>query len=688
MAPTTRRSPRPQPATAVSEEPAPAFDSDTLAAIQRLERKIDADDSSTRVRWAISKYDIIATVLVLVGVGIAMLGVGLAHLETQQFVLADIEAIFVRSWLPTLYSILTLGGLLASYWWMKRHRLQATSIGLCCFSVGAGMLSGFSSLCVKCTVEILKSAANEDSSDLANPVTYIFVLGIPVCLLSQLKLMTTGLQYFGTLKFVPPYHAFIILSNLVNGLVYFDESKGYDAVSAVLFLVGCVVTARDRTGGRIMPSTDFIPGMTVEIGAELVHGANTTLTRLAEEQQWSLREVFCWAQGDGGPTEPTPDGGIGYYYLGDQKRMLAYDDPDPEFCHFNDVVEELSEMEDVDSIPRDASMADYFKRCELSESMLKLADAGYANTAGSSLDDISLRITCRYEKQWIELEDDGDYRMLPTLNRIIDHFQQGVDVRLAWPVETIDYTNPERIVLTSKTGTQLVCRRLVVTVPTSVFLDINYLPCLPEEKRDAVLSYGMRRAAKVLLHMSESFWPTNTHGVICSGCFLPEFWVNQTHGVGHLMDHGDDHPAAQAAVRARDNTGEAADEVQYLVTGFAGAECADRLKELSEDEIVSRFVAQLDMIYGTDDDPKPATRSLVRGMYFDWGDVEYIRGGYSYPRVGQSDTAAEDLARTIQGRIFFAGEATSYEQPGMTVHSAMDTGTRAATEVAMSLADA
>ncbi|GLD99343.1 hypothetical protein PINS_up008062 [Pythium insidiosum] len=448
-----------------------------------------------------------------------------------------------------------------------------------------------------------------------------------------------------------------------------------------------VVEARDRTGGRIMPSTDFIPGMTVEIGAEFVHGANTTLTRLAEEQHWSLREVFCWAQGDGGPTEPTPDGGIGYYYLGDQKRMLAYDDPDPEFCRFNDMVEELSEMENVDSIPRDASMADYFKQCELSESMMKLADAGYANTAGSSLDDISLRITCRYEKQWIELEDDGDYRMLPTLNRIIEHFQRGVDVRLTWPVATIDYTNPDQILLTSKTGERLACRRVVVTVPTSVFLDINYLPCLPQAKCDAAKSYGMRRAAKVLLHMRESFWPKNTHGVICSDCFLPEFWVNETHGVGHLMDHGDEHPAAQAAKRAQDNASEGADETQYLVTGFAGAECAERLKELPEDEIISRFVAQLDSIYGTEDNPTPASRSLVRGMYFDWGDVEYIRGGYGYPRVGQSDTAAEDLARNIDRRVFFAGEATSFEQPGMTVHSAMDTGTRAAGEVTASLVD-
>jgi monoamine oxidase len=57
-----------------------------------------------------------------------------------------------------------------------------------------------------------------------------------------------------------------------------------------------VVDALDRVGGRILPSFDFIPGMAVEIGAEMLHGANTTLTRLAAEQKWNLREIFTWAQ--------------------------------------------------------------------------------------------------------------------------------------------------------------------------------------------------------------------------------------------------------------------------------------------------------------------------------------------------------------------------------------------------------
>jgi monoamine oxidase len=57
-----------------------------------------------------------------------------------------------------------------------------------------------------------------------------------------------------------------------------------------------VVDALDRIGGRILQDTEYIPGMTIEVGAELVHGANTSLTRMAEEQKWNLREIFTWAQ--------------------------------------------------------------------------------------------------------------------------------------------------------------------------------------------------------------------------------------------------------------------------------------------------------------------------------------------------------------------------------------------------------
>ncbi len=42
---------------------------------------------------------------------------------------------------------------------------------------------------------------------------------------------------------------------------------------------------------------------------------------------------------------------------------------------------------------------------------VRTVDAGYANTAGSTLKNISLDITRRNEKQWVEQDGEGDFRL-------------------------------------------------------------------------------------------------------------------------------------------------------------------------------------------------------------------------------------------------------------------------------------
>lgn len=67
-----------------------------------------------------------------------------------------------------------------------------------------------------------------------------------------------------------------------------------------------------------------------------------------------------------------------------------------------------------------------------------------------------------------------------------------------------------------------------------------------------------------------------------------------------------------------------------------------------------------------------------------WRRDEFARGSYSYAKPGHADDRAV-LAAPVDGRIFFAGEATS---PNFfsTVHGAHDTGRRAAGEALASLA--
>jgi monoamine oxidase len=68
----------------------------------------------------------------------------------------------------------------------------------------------------------------------------------------------------------------------------------------------------------------------------------------------------------------------------------------------------------------------------------------------------------------------------------------------------------------------------------------------------------------------------------------------------------------------------------------------------------------------------------------DWMNDPFARGVYSYQLVGGVD-APRDLARPIDGTLFFAGEATDTSGSTGTVHGAIASGTRAATQVLRTL---
>jgi monoamine oxidase len=73
----------------------------------------------------------------------------------------------------------------------------------------------------------------------------------------------------------------------------------------------------------------------------------------------------------------------------------------------------------------------------------------------------------------------------------------------------------------------------------------------------------------------------------------------------------------------------------------------------------------------------PEPLAMVRTS---WSTDPWARGSYSFLPVGADPALRVDLARPIDGRLFFAGEATSSSAPA-TVHGALESGRRVATEV-------
>jgi hypothetical protein len=63
-----------------------------------------------------------------------------------------------------------------------------------------------------------------------------------------------------------------------------------------------------------------------------------------------------------------------------------------------------------------------------------------------------------------------------------------------------------------------------------------------------------------------------------------------------------------------------------------------------------------------------------------WASDPFTHGSYSFPAVGSTPTDYENIAENVNGRLFFAGEATEPYHWG-TVHGAYLSGIRAADEI-------
>jgi monoamine oxidase len=101
----------------------------------------------------------------------------------------------------------------------------------------------------------------------------------------------------------------------------------------------------------------------------------------------------------------------------------------------------------------------------------------------------------------------------------------------------------------------------------------------------------------------------------------------------------------------------------------------------------------------TEERLRPALDGLARGLgvklgalsaavedarLFDWAEDPYARGAYSWVPVGGVDAPAA-LAAPLEGRLYFAGEATDTGGDPGTVHGALASGARAAREIAAEL---
>ena len=421
-----------------------------------------------------------------------------------------------------------------------------------------------------------------------------------------------------------------------------------------------------------MIDTEFIPGVPVHLGAEIVHGNDNLLMELARKYGLVITQTFTWAHGDGGPSDdPSPSGGVGYYYVGATRRLHRYDNLPKELKRLHELLWGLSELPLSDpSLPR--SLKAYLESEAVPPELVAMACAGYANTAGSTAAELDLRHTIVQERQW-STDGDHDFLVHPSMLAVLRELAKGTDIRTNWPVSRVAYPAVgaragagagagagASVEVVCSNGAKLAASAVVVTVPPPVLRngDIEFVPPLAQARVDALHRVQFSNGAKVHLLFSERVWPSDADGVIFSDCFVPEMWFRS----GRL-------PSGAGAY--------------HLVTCFAMGSRADAIAALPDAVAIARALSQVCDVFDKD-----AHTKFVKGSCFAWSNVPHIRGAYTCSSVKERDGDRVTMAQPHGARVFFAGEATAGHQgqSAMTLHGTLESGIKVAHDVIKMLA--
>ncbi len=116
-----------------------------------------------------------------------------------------------------------------------------------------------------------------------------------------------------------------------------------------------------------------------------------------------------------------------------------------------------------------------------------------------------------------------------------------------------------------------------------------------------------------------------------------------------------------------------------IITGWAGGPPATRLAGMPGDSLVE---AGMDSLSHAIDVPRRVVQdAFVACHSHDWRRDPFSRGAYSYVLAGGLGSAA-GLARPVRDTLYFAGEATAGHGINATMEGALETGRRAADQIA------
>lgn len=414
-----------------------------------------------------------------------------------------------------------------------------------------------------------------------------------------------------------------------------------------------VLEARERVGGRAWSLPLEGHSVPAELGAEFIHGP-------APQTMALLRETGAAAVDNGGETWSYGDAG-----------NLERDDRDEGFGAVAGIFERARRL------PEDESVETFLRRFAGDAAMRETADTARQFVEGFDAADPRIASAYSIADEWRSGVDSLSARPLGGYRPIFEFLNDacttaGVTIRLSSIVRQISW---ERGAVTvdvqraSGESSSVRARAAIVTLPVGVLRHsrdetaVAFDPDLPASKYAALRAIEMGHVVKVVLAFRTAFWERLEEARYRDAAYFRRkgrpfnaYWT-------------------QYPVRSE------------LVTAWAGGPKATALDGATPAELIESAVSGFGEFFGK---PELARRELAEAVVHDWTHDPFSRGAYSYVALGGvtgSGGARIALGEAVDDTLFFAGEATSSDNQGGTVNGALESGERAAREVAAALGE-
>lgn len=396
-----------------------------------------------------------------------------------------------------------------------------------------------------------------------------------------------------------------------------------------------VIEGRERIGGRIWTSTQW-PNMPLDLGATWIHGTQgNPLTALADRLN---AKRFA----------TNSESAITYGVQGQELTTAQTKQLDQVTQQINKRLEAVQDDEELESdISVRRAIMPLLKGLDANSDMARMIhfilNSNLEQEYGGSIDQLS----AQYFDESKELPG-GDKFFAQGFQVITQHLAEGLNIKLSHIIKAIDYSG-NQVAITTSRGV-VMADQVIVTLPLGVLKSgqIVFKPALPLAKQKSLEKMQMGVLNKCYLRFEKAFWPTNVD------------WLEVIPAQhGHWAEWISFMRAAKWPV----------------LLGFNAADRGREIERMSDAEIVQDAMKTLKNIYGNNI-PKPIDFQITR-----WAQDPFSLGSYSFNQVGYKPGQRDTLAASVNGKVFFAGEATHKDYYG-TAHGAYMSGLRAAREVA------